>query len=203
MTAAVLAGCTSPLASAPPSPLPSPTPHAPVASTLLQAADVPAGLQPCADSGSIESYITALRSSNAELANRLDNEWRDLQRTGATEAAISLFAADPASCAAELGAAANVKSAASLVIAFGDGGQADRTWQAGILGFSAPASGQQAPGITRGVSTGLGDSSWIYVQAPVQMAVWRRNVFVAVVVFTDLDAASFKAGAAAVNARLN
>ena len=164
---------------------------------------MPAGLPPCAGSGTIAGYIAALRGTNSELAGRMDTEWSDLRKRGATEAAVSLFAADPGSCTAELGAAANVKSAASLVIAFGDGGQADRAWQAGILGFTVPASSQQTPGITRGVSTGLGDSSWIYVQAPVQMAVWRKNVFVAVVVFTNLDAASFKAGAAAVNARLN
>lgn len=203
MAATVLAGCTSPLASPPPSPLPSPTPRTPVTSVVLQDSEVPSGLPSCAVSGPITVYIADLKGANPAVGARVAQQWSDLQKAGAVDAAVSIFAADASSCAAELGAAANVKSAASLVIAFGDGGQADRAWQAGILGFTPPAPSEQPPGVTRGVSTGLGDSSWIYAQAPVQMAVWRKNVFVAVVVFTNLDAASFRAGAAAVNARLN
>ena len=199
----MLAGCTSPLASPPASPQPSPTPRTPVTSIVLQDSEVPSGLPRCAESGPIAVYIADLKGANIAAGTRVAQQWSDLQKAGAVDAAVSIFAADASSCTAELGVAANVKSAASLVIAFGDSGQADRAWQAGILGFAPPAPSEQPPGVTRGVSTGLGDSSWIYAQAPVQMAVWRKNVFVAVVVFTNLDAASFKAGAAAVNARLN
>ena len=170
---------------------------------MLQQTDVPSSLGPCAGSGSIATYIAALHSTNPTLAEELGRRWDDMKALGAYDAAISLFAADPSACSAEFAAAANIKSAASEVIVFGDEGQADRAWQTGTLGFTVPAPSAQPPGITRGVSTGLGESSWTYVQAPVQMAVWRKSVFLAVVVFTNLDAASFKAGAAAVNARLN
>src|SRR5690348_7076218 len=198
LTAIAIAACTSPVASPAATPIPSPTPHAPLASALLQITDVPSGLARCPNSGSFDAYVDSLKSSNPSLVQR----WSDLKRAGATDAAISVFAADPAACSAELGAAASVKAATSLVLAFGDEGQADRAWQAGILGFAPPVPGQQPPGVSRGVSTGLGQSSWIYVKAPVQMAIWRKKVFVALVVFTNLDTASFSAGAAAVNARL-
>jgi hypothetical protein len=96
-----------------------------------------------------------------------------------------------------------VKSAASLVVAFGDEGEADRAWEAGVFGFTPPAPGEAPAGITRGDATGLGASSFAYVRAPVQLAVWRKSVFVALVAFANLDAASFKAATAAVDARLN
>ncbi len=202
-TLAALAACTSPFAAPQPSPLPSPTPHTAATATVLQPSDVSSQLGPCAGSGSFSTYLAALNGSNLALAQRLTTQWKALQKAGATDAAISLYAADPSACSAELAATTSVKSAASLVIAFGNEGQADRAWQAGILGFTPPVPGELPPGVARGVSTGLGSSSWTYQQAPIQLACWRKNVFVAVVVFTNLDSASFKAGAAAVNARLN
>jgi len=199
-----LAACTSPLTSAPPaSPLPSPTPHNPVASTLLQTSDLPGPLTQCPGSGAIASYITATTASNPDLARRLTRQWNDLKSLGATEAAINLFAANPSACSAELASAGNVQSAASLVVAFADQGQADRAWQAGILGFTPPVPGELPPGVARGAGTGLGPSSWTYDRTPVRLACWQKNVFVALVVFTNLDATAFKAGTAAVDARLN
>ena len=199
-----LTACTSPLAGAPPpTPLPSPTPHAPVASTLLDSADLPAPLARCQGSGPLAGYIDALKSSNAALAQRLAAQWGQLQKAGATEAAIAVFAADPSACTAELGASGTVQSAASLVVAFADEGEADRAWEAGILGFTPPVPGEIPPGVSRGETTGLGASSWTYDRTPVRLACWRKKVFVAVVVFTNLGATAFKAATAAVDARLN
>ncbi|HEV2217115.1 MAG TPA: hypothetical protein VGV88_06030 [Candidatus Dormibacteraeota bacterium] len=199
-----LTACTSPLTSAPPpSPLPSPTPHNPAASALLQPADLPGPLAPCPGAGPIASYIATMKAANPVVAQRLTRQWNDLQGLGATDAAINTFAADPSACNAELAAVSNVQSAASLVVAFADQGQADRAWQAGILGFTPPLPGERPPGIAQGTATGLGPSSWTYDRTPVRVACWQKNVFVALVVFTNLDATAFKAGTAAVDARLN
>ena len=199
-----LAACTSPLTSAPPpSPLPSPTPHTPVTSTLLEPVNLPAPLSLCPGSGPIASYIAATKSANPDLAQRLTKQWNDLKGLGAIEAAINLFAADPTACSTELASVNNVQSAASLVVAFADQGQADRAWQAGVLGFTPPVPGELPPGVARGTDTGLGPSSWTYDRTPVRLACWQKNVFVALVVFTNLDATAFKAGTAAVDARLN
>jgi len=185
----------------------SPTPvaavHAIVAQTVLQQTDIPAGLAPCASSGSFGAYIAAVKSADPALAATIASQWKALQKQGAGEAQISLFAANPSACTAELGATGTVKSAASLVVAFADEGAADRAWHQGVLGFAPPAPGEAPPGIVRGVGTGLGASSWSYDRGPVRLACWRKSVFVAVVVFTNLDPASFKAATAAVDARLN
>ena len=186
---------------------PSPTPvaavHTAITETTLQQVDVPSGLAQCADSGSISAYIAAVKAANASTGGSLATQWKALQSRGAQQGQITLFTGAQSACAAELGASGSVKSAASLIVAFADEGQADRAWQSGVFGFTPPAPGAAPPGITRGAGTGLGDSSFSYVKAPVQLAVWRKSVFVAIVAFANLDAASFKAATAAVDARLN
>ena len=194
--------CQSAAVVAPP-PTPVAAVHPAIAQTTLQQTDVPKGLAACADSGTLGVYIAAVKAANPSTGSSIGTQWKALQGRGAQQGEITLFAADPSACTAELGAHATVKSAASLVVAFADEGQADRAWQAGVFGFTPPVRGSAPPGITRGAATGLGDSSFTFVQGPVQLAVWRKSVFVAIVVFANLDAAPFKAATAAVDARLN
>ena len=196
------AACQS-VAVATPSPTPVAAVHAVVAQTVLQQSDIPAGLAPCGSSGAFADYIAAVKTADPALAATIASQWKSLQGQGAVQAVISLYAASPSACTAELGASGAVKSAASLVVAFADEGEADRAWQHGVLGFAPPAPGEAAPGIVRGAGTGLGASSWTYDRGPVRLACWRKSVFVALVVFTNLDPASFKAATAAVDARLN
>jgi len=122
---------------------------------------------------------------------------------GATAGAISLFTASPAACNAELGTTSNTKSIVSFVAVFPDSGQADRAWGSGVFGFTPPASGEILTGVTRGSATGLGLSSWVYDRPPVRLASWHKSVFVALVVVSNLDAATFKGATTAVDARLN
>jgi hypothetical protein len=133
----------------------------------------------------------------------MTGRWQQLQAQGAVEAAISLFAADPAACTAELAATSTIKAAASFVAVFADEGEAERAWESGVLGFVPPASGQVAPGLVRGTTTGLGLSSWTYDRPSVRLACWRRSVFVALVVLSNLDPTTFKSVTVAIDARLN
>ena len=117
--------------------------------------------------------------------------------------AISVYAADPTACKAELGATTTVKSVASVVIQFDDEGQADRAWQAGVFGFVPPATGELLPGLTRGTATGLGLSSFTYERPSVRLACWRHSVYVALVVVSNFDLNTFGAATAAIDPRLN
>jgi hypothetical protein len=186
-----------------PSPAPVAALHALVAQTVLQAADVPSDLKPCASSGTFAAYISAVKAADPTLGGSIAAQWKALQGQGAQQAQITLFAGDPSACTAELGASGTIKSAASLVVAFGDEGEADRAWQQGVMGFAPPAPGEAPPGIARGPATGLGTAAWTYSRGPVRLACWRKSVFVAVVVLTNLDPTSFKSATAAVDARLN
>ena len=92
---------------------------------------------------------------------------------------------------------------ATFVAIFKDEGQAERAWASGVLGFVPPAPDQVAPGLFRGTTTGLGVSSWTYDRPTVRIACWRRSVFVALVVLTNLEVADFKTVTTTIDARLN
>jgi hypothetical protein len=186
-----------------PSPSPRPSVHNTVATAVIQPGEVPASLSKCPGSGPIAGYLTALQSSDAALAARVTDQWQQLQAKGAKAAAIMLYAYDPTACTAELAASSSTKSLASFVVEFGDEGQAERAWGAGVLGFPTPAPDQVAPGIVRGSSTGLGVSSWTYTSTQVRLACWRRSVFISLVILSNLDPGAYKAVTTAIDARLN
>jgi hypothetical protein len=185
------------------SPAPSPKPHAAPTAAILQSTDVPAGLAVCQGSGPMDVYVSVLETLDATVGERVAGEWSQLVGAGATSGAISIFAANPSACKAELGAMGTVKAMASFVARFGDESQAERAWEAGVLGFVPPSPGQLTSGLTLGTSTGLGASSFVYDRPSVRLACWRHGLFVAVVVASNYDLTTFKAATAAVDPRLN
>jgi hypothetical protein len=185
------------------SPVPSPSPHTQPAAAILQSGDVPAGLNVCLGSGPIDVYLAVVSGADAALAARESNFWQELRGGGAIDGAISVFAANPSACSAELGVIAGVKAMTSLVARFADEGQAERAWESGVFGFAPPPTGQLSPGLVRGTSTGLGASSFTYDGPSVRLASWRKSVFVALVVVSNLDLNAFHAATAAIDPRLN
>jgi hypothetical protein len=185
------------------SPVPSPTPRTAPTVAILQSGDVPAGLNVCLGSGPIDVFLSVLGNADAALAARETTQWLALRQLGATSGAISLFTSDPSACKAEFGATGNIKAMASFVAEFGDEGEADRAWQTGVFGFTPPPRAEVSTGLTRGASTGLGASSFVYDRPSVRLASWRRSVFVALVVVSNLDLNTFHAATGAVDPRLN
>jgi hypothetical protein len=185
------------------SPVPSPTPHTAPTAAILQSADAPAGLNVCLGSGPIDVYLSVLADADPSVAARETTQWQALRQLGAKSGALSLFTSDSSACKAEFGATGSVKAMASFVAQFTDEGEADRAWQAGVFGFAPPPPGQVSPGLTRGATTGLGASSFVYDRPPVRLASWRRSVFVGLVVVSNLDVNAFHAATGAVDPRLN
>jgi hypothetical protein len=199
----VLAAACQTQAQPAPTPIPSPSPHTAPTAAVLQPANVPAGLTACASNGAIDAYLTSLTAANPSVATAASTAWAGLRAGGATSGAISIYSADPSACTADLGAASNIKSVTSFVAEFAEPGEADRAWEAGVFGFAPPAAGEVVPGVTRGIATGLGLSSFTYVRTPVLLASWHRSVFVALIVTNLVDLTAFNAATAAVDARLN
>ncbi len=185
------------------SPVPSPSPHTAPTAAILQSGDVPAGLSVCIGSGPIDVYLSVLGNADPALAARQATQWSELRSAGAIQGAISVFTSSPAACNADLAATTTAKAMTSFVAEFADEGQADRAWQSGIFGFAPPALGQVSSGLTRGSSTGLGASSFVYDRPPVRLATWRKSVFVALVVVSGMDLNTFHAATGAVDPRLN
>ena len=185
------------------SPAPTPSPHAAPTKAILQSNDVPATLGPCEGSGPLDLYVDVLAAQNADASGRTGAYWSRLVAGGATAGAISVFASNRAACAAELGATASGRTLTSAVVEFAETGQAERAWEDGFFGFPPPAPGQLNAGLTRGTSTGLGTDSFTYVRPGLRLAVWRRSVYVALVIAANEDLPTFAAATAAVDARLN
>ena len=185
------------------SPAPSPTPHTEPTAAILQSADVPAGLNVCLGSGPFGVYLSVLQNSDPTLAAELSDQWLAMVEGGAKAGAISVFAAAPSACKAELGATTGVKAMTSFVAEFSDAGEADRAWQAGVFGLVPPAPGELSPGMTMGTDTGLGPSSFTYERPSVRLAVWRHGIYVALVAVSNLDLSTFKAATATIDPRLN
>jgi len=185
------------------SPVPSPTPHAAPTAAILQSADIPTGLNVCLGSGPMDVYLSVLQNSDPALASMQSDQWLAMLHSGATAGAISVFVANAGACKSELGATTTVKAMTSFVAEFADTSQADRAWEAGVFGFAPPPPGQLSPGLTVGTSTGLGPSSFTYDRPSVRLACWRRSVYVAMVVVSNLDPNTFRAATAAIDPRLN
>ena len=185
------------------SPAPSPSPRMEPAAAVLQASDVPAGLSACLGSGPIDVYLAGLAQADPTLAAQEGAMWQQLRDLGADAGAMSIFTSSPSACDSDLGATESARTAASFVARFTDANEADRAWQQGVFGFIPPASGEVAPGVTRGTTTGLGFSSFVFARGTTSLASWRRGELVALVLLVNLDAATFKAAAAAVDARLD
>ena len=199
----LVAACQSSAPAVVVSPSTSPSPHTVATDAVLQSAEIPAGLNPCLGSGPIEVYLTTLAQADANLGARVGAQWDELRLTGATSGAVSLFTSTAVACNAELATTSSAKSITAFVAVFSDAGQADRAWRSGIFGFIPPTPGELPSGIASGTATGLGLSSWTYDRPPVHLACWHKSVFVALVVVSNLDAATFKTAATAIDARLN
>jgi hypothetical protein len=199
---ALVASCKT-AATPVPTPQPSPTPHTAVTAAVLQPGEVQANLNACPLSGPIATYLTSLAAADPALATRMTGQWQQLRTGGALDGAISLFAADPTACIAQLAATSKIQAATSFVALFADEGQADRAWETGVFGFVPPPPGEVSPGLVRGTATGLGLSSWTYDHSGVHIACWHKSVFVALLVISNLDAGAIKTASASVDARLN
>lgn len=170
----------------------------------LKSSDLPSGLRTCPGSGSIDSYLKAVRTSDPDSYATLSDAWAQFQKAGADSAAITAYADDVANCSGLLGAGRG-KSASSFVIRYRDEGSAATAYKRGILQFPTPNSEQQTPGLTIGEATGLGANSWVFDQSirgvAAYIAFWQRGRFDVMVLCADLDPETAKRAVAAVDSR--
>src|SRR3989442_14902860 len=100
----------------------------------------------------MDVYLSVLATADATLASRATDQWTVMQTRGATAGAISIFAANPSACKAELGATTNLEAISSLVAQLADEGHAHRAWQSGAFGFAPTPPGELVPGLPGGPS---------------------------------------------------
>jgi hypothetical protein len=174
------------------------------AQVVLQPGDI-AGLQRCAGSGPIDGWLTHLSGPGRAAHDELSTTWSDLRHQGADEAAIAVYTAQPATCAARMGTGPGA-SASSLVVRFRDENAAVAVYRSGLLGFATPGEDQQVQGMSRGAATGIGRNAWTMQEVvsgrQLTVGLWARNATVVLFVTADVDPLHAKQALNAVDGRI-
>ena len=171
----------------------------------LRSGDLPSTLQRCPGSGDLAGYLSRTGPEGSAARGELQASWRTLQHEGAQQAAVAVYAADRAACAARLGTGPG-PNATSLVVRYRDDGAALDAYRQGVLGFPTPAQDEQIPGLRQGAATGLGQDSWLLQQSAagrsVFVAYWRRGSYTAFFLAVDLDPLHAREAVGAMGARM-
>ena len=171
----------------------------------LQAGDLPANLRRCPGSGAIDGFLQELGRRNPSARDEVQQSWREQRQAGGSDAAIDLFAADPAACGARLGTGPGT-TVASYVVRFRDEQSAAAAFRKGMLGFSTPNQDQQLEGLTQGAATGVGRSSWVLQRQvggrALYVAFWQHGAMTVLLLSVDLDPLHARQAMSAVDGRI-
>jgi len=171
----------------------------------LQQGDLPAGLSRCPASGDIDAFARGLQAASPSGHDELVGAWKDLQHRGASQAALTVYAAQQPACAARLGTGdgANVSS---LVVEFHDEATATAAYQRGLLGFPTPSDDAEVAGMDRGAATGIGQNAWVLQRSVAGRALivglWERHAVLVLFVAVDADPLNAKRALSAVDGRI-
>jgi len=171
----------------------------------LQQGDLPAALVRCPTSGDISASLRTSKPNHQPAHDEMLSAWQDLQRLGAAEAAVTVYAAEQPACAARLGTGegANVSS---LVVEFHDDAAAATAYKRGVLGFSTPSEDAEVPGMDRGAATGIGRNAWVLQRSvdgrDLIVGLWERHAVLVLFLAVDSDPLNAKRAIAAVDSRI-
>jgi len=180
-------------------------PSIPPAQIGLQSGDLPPELTRCRASGDIDAFARSLQAGSPAAHDELVGAWKALQRGGATAAAVTVYAAQPAACTARLGSGQGT-SVTSVVVEFRDDGAAQAAYRSGMLGFTTPNEDAEVPDMTRGAATGLGRNSWVLDRSTQGRAViiglWERSDTLVLVMAVDADPLHAKQALSSIDGRI-
>jgi hypothetical protein len=187
---------------------------APTASSVvLKLSDLPSGMYRCDISGDINSYLKKIQTSDPTTYASTKAHWDAAQKGGATAADVELYTDSSASCAnlakngSQIGSA-KYKLAVNFVFQFKDEATAVSGYSSdSIFGFSVSSLKSTQLPVTEGTATGLGKNS-IVLSVPladqfIYLVVWQNKQFMSILGIFNIDAATDKKIAQAVNGRIH
>jgi hypothetical protein len=152
----------------------------------------------------IGHYLASV-GTHSRAGGEVAAEWWRLRSAGAREAAVVIYASDPSACADRLGIGPGI-TASSLVVRCGGPGSALAIYRKGLLGFVTPDDQEVVSGLAQGAATGLGHNSWLLQEtvggAPVSVALWEHDSYVALVVTVGLSPPLARTAIVAVDRRM-
>ena len=184
------------------------------ADVAVQSKDVPASVTRCDGSGSIDTFLNAIKDKDPTTYQSTKTEWDDAKTHGATSAQVVFFADSKDHCVSvqnsgnsDLGSA-TYPLVINFVVKFKD----DKTAQDGytnqsIFGFSeSTLSASGGAGVVKGKDTGLTDNSIALTVAigsqSFYFAVWQNKAFMVILGVLNIGLDQSKKIAGNVNGRI-
>jgi len=180
----------------------------------VQSSDVPKGVQKCDGSGSIDTFLTAIKTKDPKNYQSTNDEWTKAKSDGATGAAVVFYTDSKAHCDAITNSQnSNLASAAypvvlNFVIQFKDEKSAEQGYTTeSIFGFSESSlTSSGVAGVVKGTETGLSKNSVALTLAignqSFYVAVWQNKAFMVILAVINVDIAQSKKIATNTNGRI-
>jgi hypothetical protein len=175
-----------------------------------QPGDLPSGLQRCAESGDINTFLKNTKSQNPQTATDVQNQWKNLQNKGATDGYVQVFSDNKAECTSLFGVGRtgerNFKLAFNIVFKFKDESSAMKAYESGALGIT-PKNAKSQPGVTEGNATGLGNNSVTFTETfgnqPLYLGFWQNKSFDILLLTVNIANGEAKQAATRINQRVH
>ncbi len=189
------------------------TPAPSASSVALKVSDMPSGMHRCDLSGDINSYLKKIQTSDPTTYASTKSHWDSAQKGGATAADVEFYTDSTAHCTglesngSQIGSA-TYKLAVNFVFQFKDEASAATGYSSeSIFGFSVKQLKQSRVPVTEGTASGLGKNSIVLTleisPQTFYVAVWQDKQFMSILGVFNIDAATDKKIALAVNGRIH
>ncbi len=184
------------------------------ADVAVQPGDLPKGVQKCAASGDIDSFLNTVKAKDPTTYTSTKAEWDKAKSNGATSAEVVFYTDSKAHCDSITNsqnsdlAAAAYPIVINFVIKFKDQSSAEKGYTtASIFGFSeSTITSTAAAGVTKGTATGLGTNSVTLLIAIANqsffVAVWQNKTFMVILAVINIDTTQSKKVASNENSRI-
>jgi hypothetical protein len=191
----------------------SPTPEGSSVSAIsVQPGDLPGGMQRCALSGDINTFLNNIKTKEPAIYTNIKAQWEAAQSKGATAAQAVFYTDSVADCAKVNSDVSGVYTAAypvvvNYVFEFKDEATAATAYTSGSI-FGTDPSKLTATGApaTQGTKTGLGANSAVVsttiANQSFYIAVWQKKEFMVILGIINLDTAAGQKAADAENRRI-
>jgi hypothetical protein len=178
------------------------------ASIAVQPGDLPSGMQKCNMSGDIDSFLDKAKTKDPANYKQTQSDWDAAKKQGATSAYTAFYTDTAANCASLETSASDITSApyklvVNFVIQFKDEASASKGYaNESIFGVSKSS----LKGGAEGTATGLGPNSIVlsnsFGNQTYYVGAWQNKAFMVILVILNIDAATCKKAAVAVNSRI-
>ena len=185
----------------------------PTASSVsVQPGDLPAGMQKCDLSGDMDTFLSKSKAKDPATYTSVKTEWDAAQKQGATAAYAGFYADSTAHCATVESNSSDISTATyklvvNFVVQFKDEASASKGYTSeSIFGFSASQLKNGGAPVVEGTKTGLTPNSIVLSisisNQAFYVAVWQNKAFMVILAILNIDTATCKKAAVAVNSRI-